>query len=70
MEISVEAVLTICLLVSIYAHIWSYLSVCVHFMPIYGDSCRTCIDHLFAEPFVLVPENRVSDRVEAGYCTT
>ena len=32
-------VLTICLPVSIYAHIWRYLylSVCVHFMPIYGD---------------------------------
>ena len=48
MEISVGPVLTICLPVSIYAHIWSYLSLSVHFMPIYGDLCRTRIDHLFA----------------------
>ena len=35
-------VLTICLPVSIYAHIWRYLylSVGVHFMSIYGDHCR------------------------------
>ena len=72
-------VLTICLPVSIYAHIWRYpyLSVCIHFMPIYGDLCRHSAGSgkpwcqtSESEPFVLVPENRVSDRVEAGYCTT
>ena len=30
----IGSVLTICLRVSIYAHIWRYLSVYVHFMPI------------------------------------
>ena len=44
----IGSVLTICLRVSIYAHIWGYLSVYVHFMSIYGDLCRTRFDHLFA----------------------